>query len=60
MDIIDRIRIIIGEEGIVAADVETNTAKGHIDVIGGEKKKKRKKYTFHRDTNGRKRGKPRK
>ena len=37
MDILDKIDLLlIGEEGTVAADVGTNTAKGHIDVVGGK------------------------
>ena len=35
-DIINKINILIGEEGTVTADVEQNLAKGHVDVIGGE------------------------
>ena len=36
MDLTDKIdKLLIGDE-TMAGDVATNTAKGHIDVVGGE------------------------
>ena len=38
-NIIKKLDMFIGEEGIVTGDVEANTAKGSIDVVGEECKK---------------------
>jgi hypothetical protein len=36
MDIIKKMDIFLGEEGIVTGDVEKNISQGNIDIVGDE------------------------